>query len=536
MNACQTSTENKQFNYPPTLSTVSLEAKLFRDQRNLDESFNIVNAILENSKCNNSKKSAIIQAGEKITWEELGEHVHKAQNILLELKINPGDRVALVANDSILMATTLLSLMYRGCIVILINPLSNEKQIAQQIDISRVSSAFVPKEMKYLVVENSVEFFELETMRNSSISFDRQTHNFDHSPSTAPFSLAFGVFTSGSTGSPKLALHRHQDFIVALTRYAHQVLDLQQTDTVFCVSRLSFAFGLQNMFITLLQGATYILSPPIISTEHVFKSLLVHKPTVMLAVPRVYELLLNSDECSSSLVTSLRLCASAGEMLPRAIASQWETDYKIRILDSIGSTEVLSTYISNVPNSDRSGSTGKLLPGFEAKLINKSGNPCQLDEAGVLWIRGASIISNYDSDDVGKELFKDGWFCSNDVFRQDRDGYFYFIGRNNEMMKINGLWVSPIEIEDTLKTLCDVADVAIIPLEKGTGTTKIQAFVVPTDDTRRPKIKHLKQYCKQHLGDWKYPHSVNFVDQLPKTVTGKLARFKLKESSKQLIQ
>ncbi len=507
----------------------SNEALLFKQQRNIPDYFNIVGEIFKRSKNTASSKPALFHEDETLTWGELSNRIYGYQRIYDQLDIQEGSRVALISLDSSHMALALLSLIFRGCTVILINPMLSDKEVHLQLASAAVDVALVEKELDTTHAKQTVRYISLTALDIIYAQLNKGMINFDYSYPSSAFSPAFGVFTSGSTGKPKLAIHCHLDFMVALTRYADQVLDVHKSDVIFCASRLSFAFGLQNMFLALLNGATYLLPPVAITRDSVVKAIEKAKATTMFAVPRVYNMLLDQHEANAQALSSLRLCISAGESLPLATEQAWKSSFDTEIISSLGSTEVFSTYISNIPNSNKSGATGKLVPGFQAKLISHSGSPSQIDEAGVLWIRGPSVITQYDDTQLERQLFSDGWFCTNDVFKQDIDGYYYFIGRNNEMIKINGLWVSPNEIEDTLKTVEAIADAAVVPFSHDNGSPGVKAFIIPQKGYEKPSESEIKEYCKSTMSSWKYPHFIEFVDELPRTVTGKLARHLLRD-------
>jgi acyl-coenzyme A synthetase/AMP-(fatty) acid ligase len=507
---------------------VSSEAKFFRQQKAIPMAFNIVDEILKRSQNTLLNKPALCFEDKTISWGELNDRFYGYQKVYEQLGIHEGSRVALVSLDSDEMALAIMTLMFCGCTVILINPMIGHDGIATQLESAQVDVALMDDRSAILPRSNTIRHISLSTLSGIYTGLDKRLINFDYKSNTSPFSPAFGVFTSGSTGKPKLVIHCHQDIMVALTRYADQVLDIRRNDVIFCASRLSFAFGLQNMFLALLNSATYLLPPEDIHATEVLKIIEQHKATMIFAVPRVYDMLLKESETAAKQLSSLRLCISAGEALPLLTYQTWQQNFGQEIISSLGSTEVFSTYISNIPGSKKLGAAGKLIPGFQAKLINDDGNPSQVDEPGVLWIRGPSVITQYDDKQLEKSLFSDGWFCTNDVFKQDIDGYYYFLARNNEMIKINGLWVSPNEIEETLKTLEIIKDAAVVPFSRDNGAPSVKAFIVLKEGVTTPNTSDIKDYCKSRMSSWKYPHFIEFIDELPRTVTGKLARHMLK--------
>lgn len=500
------------------------EAKFFRQQKSIPMAFNIVNEILCRSQNNVlTHKPALCANKEIITWGELTNRIYGYQNICEQLGIHKRSRVAIVALDSNEMALSILSLIFRGCTVILINPMVESEEISAQLTKAKID--IVLTDNKHINIP-TLRHIPLSTLSDMYSNLDKQLIKFVHLTHTSPFSPAFGIFTSGSTGKPKLVIHCHQDIMVSLTRYADQILDIRRNDVIFCASRLSFAFGLQNMFLALLNVATYILPPEDIQADKILSLIEQNKATVIFAVPRVYNMLLQKSQLVAQPLSSLRLCISAGESLPLSTYQLWQQRFGREIINSLGSSEVFSTYISNIVGSKKLGATGKLIPGFQAKLVNDVGDFSQVGEPGVLWIRGPSVISQYDDEHPNKPLFEKGWFCTNDVFKQDIDGYYFFLARNNEMIKINGLWVSPNEIEEKLKTFDDIEDIAVIPFSKNNDVHSIKAFIVLKEGVE-PDVDKIKAYCKSKMSSWKYPHFIEFIERLPRTVTGKLARHML---------
>lgn len=508
--------------------SVSNEAEFFRQQKAIPMAFNIVDEMISRSQSTSPNKPALCFENETVTWGELNNRLYGYQDVYDQLGIYKGSRVAVVSLDSNDMALAILTLLFRGCVVVLINPMIGNEGILSQLESGRVDVALTDDKNAVLSDSKAIRQISLSTLNGIYSGLDKRLINFDLKSDTSPFSPAFGVFTSGSTGKPKLVLHCHQDIMVSLTRYSDQVLDIRRNDVIFCASRLSFAFGLQNMFLTLLNSATYLLPPEDIHSGHVLDLIKQNKATIMFAVPRVYDMLLKESENAAESLSSLRLCISAGESLPLLTYQLWKQTFGLEVISSLGSTEVFSTYISNIPGSKKLGAAGKLIPGFQAKLINDAGYPSQIDEAGVLWIRGPSVITQYDDKQLEASLFSDGWFCTNDVFKQDIDGYYYFLARNNDMIKINGLWVSPNEIEETLKTYEGVKETAVVPFSRNNGAPSVKAFIVLKEGFESLNVTDIKEYCKTKMSAWKYPHFIEFIDELPRTVTGKLARHMLK--------
>lgn len=275
-------------------------------------------------------------------------------------------------------------------------------------------------------------------------------------------------------GIPKLIEHRHQDPIVAADRYAAHMLDLRTSDVLFSASRTTFAFGMQNLLIALLKGATAVIAPQKISAAVIADLIAQARPTVMFAVPTIYQYLLDDAALSARIAqNSLRLCIAAGERLPQAVATRWFQRHGIRLLDSLGSSEAFSTYLSNVADVEHNNATGKLVPGFDAVLRHEDGSPCRIGERGVMWLRGPSI--SVSARDRAGGMVDNGWYCTKDVFWRDADGYFYFCGRSDEMFKVAGQWVSPLDLEEVLLSHPAVREVAVTASGSDDATLRTKA-------------------------------------------------------------
>ncbi len=509
-------------------SMITPEAQLFVAQSGTGAEFNaagwFVQAIHEQD-----RRGVAIRAGEQsITYPELAHRIGTTAQILSEHGVKVGSRVAMMAADSIESAITMIAIMYAGGTAILINPLV---QAAESINMLEQAQAVM------LLADVDVAERMAETPWSQKMltlaALAQQAQALPYADCDAALvsahSHAFGVFTSGSTGHPKLALHAHMSIRVATDRYAAQVLDIKSSDVVFSASRLCFAFGLQNLFISLSHGATSILPPRVINTDALVQTINDNAPTILFAVPTIYQMILNRHVDAVPLVSrSLRACIAAGERLPEEIGRRWQEKFGLSILDSLGSSEVFSTYLSNIHGVHRPGTTGKLVPGFDAMLMDEADLLCKNGENGVLWIRGPSVISAYgNTPETPGDLFRNGWFCTKDVFRKDTEGYFYYLGRQSEMFKVAGQWISPTEIESVLLKHPRVLEAAVAATGDDASTTRPCAYIVAADGSLENLEDDIKQFCKRELESWKYPHFIHFVPSLPRTLTGKLRRFAL---------
>jgi benzoate-CoA ligase len=343
---------------------------------------------------------------------------------------------------------------------------------------------------------------------------------------------AFILYTSGSTGEPKGAVHRQSDIFYTNETYCREVLKLRESDRTFSSSRLPFAYGLGNAFtFPLLNGCTTVLCRDKPAAEIIARIFVKYKPTIFFGVPVVYRLLLDYHRNISSLdCSSLRLCVSAGEALPAQLGEEWEKTSGVTVLDGIGSTEMLHMWMSNHEGEVRYGSSGKLLNGYEARLLDAKGQATLRDDEGHLWVKGESAaLAYWNKPEVSARTFVDGWVGTGDLYRQDADGYWHHMGRSDDCFKSSGQWVSPVEVEGVLLRHKAVSRAAVVEDFDSDGLPCACAFVVTADSDQAALEQELRELARQTLPRFKQPRRYVFVNDLPYTATGKIQRFKLRE-------
>ena len=347
---------------------------------------------------------------------------------------------------------------------------------------------------------------------------------------TSPDDACFWLYSSGSTGKPKGTVHLQHDMLFCVETYGKQVLKIREDDICFSAAKLFFAYGLGNgMYFPLSAGATTVLMPERPTPESVYKTIALHQPTLFFGVPTLYGAMLAADEGK---VNGVRLCVSAGEALPADIFLRWKKRFSVDILDGIGSTEISHIYISNRQEDIRPGSTGKLVPGYEAKIVDDKLNEVPKGEIGTVWIKGDSIAACYwNKHEKTKQSMIGEWFNTDDKFFVDEEGFFYYVGRSNDMLKVGGIWVSPIEVEACLIGHPAVLECAVVPGRDEENLVKPCAYIVLNKEFSPSKDleKEIKDYIKKELAHYKFPRWIHFVDELPKTATGKVKRFELKQ-------
>ncbi|HXM17639.1 MAG TPA: benzoate-CoA ligase family protein [Candidatus Tumulicola sp.] len=351
---------------------------------------------------------------------------------------------------------------------------------------------------------------------------------------TSKDDAAFWLYSSGTTGFPKGTIHLHHDMVFCCEHFGKHVLGITERDRTFSVAKLFFAYGLGNaLYFPFGVGATTILYPGRFAPDVILELAARTKPTIFFAVPTAYAAMLDlSDGAKRFDLGSVRFGVSAGEALPADIFRRWKEAFGFDIIDGIGSTEAAHMFISNTPSDIRPGSSGKVVDGYAARIVDGEGKPVPAGETGRLQIAGDSVAAGYwNRHEKTKATFLGEWLDTGDTYRIDEDGYYWYAGRSDDMLKVGGQWVSPVEVENTLVAHEAVLEAAVIGVADEAGLTKPVAYVVlrrghtGSDDLGR----ELQAYVKERLAPYKYPRNVLFVEELPKTATGKIQRFKLRE-------
>jgi benzoate-CoA ligase family protein len=349
--------------------------------------------------------------------------------------------------------------------------------------------------------------------------------------------MAFWLYTSGTTGFPKAAVHSHRD-LLACRYYGEDVLGVNASDRVFATSKLFFAYALGNaLLIPLFFGAQTYLHPEWANPELVDEVLEQYAPTIFFSVPTFYARMLRAN-LDPERFRSVRYAVSAGERLPVEIYRAWRQRFGIEILDGMGATETIFLVLANRPGMSREGSSGMPVPGSEVRLLNQAGEEAGTGEQGVLQVKTPSASSRYwNRVEQSRRTFIGEWFRTGDVYSRDADGYFYHAGREDDLFKVAGMWVSPADVETALQAHPNVSDVGVVGTDEPGGLVKPFAFVVPTDPTADPQalVASVEQLAAQRLAPHQRPRKIFVLNELPRTETGKVQRFKLREQAHALM-
>lgn len=508
--------------------------------------------ILPNLEAGRGDKPYLICGEERLTYGELDARAHRMANALRELGIAPEQRVVLILPDTLDFPPCFWGILRAGAVAVPLNTLWGAGQYRQCLEDSRaraliVDAALWPqvepavaglRHLRHVVVAsgNVAGLPTCETLMESA-SAEPATE------AMSPDEPAFWLYTSGSTGAPKAAVHLHHDMLYPARHFAQELLGLDAGDVTFSASKLFFAYGLGNsLYFPLATGGTGVLMPERPTPEGLFAVLARHRPTVFYAVPTLYNALLELHErweageqeppAELPRLEHLRFAVSAGEPLPEEIYRRWRDRFGTEILDGIGTTEMLQTFISNAPGASRPGSTGRVVPGYDARLVDEAGRDVPEGEVGSLWAKGESASPFYwNRREKTRQTMIGEWLVTGDRFRRDGEGFYYYQGRSDDMLKVGGVFVSPVEVEAALLGHAAVSECAVVGHADGQGLVRAKAFVVPREG-HAPSgglAESLIAHASAQLPRFKTPRWIEFREELPKTATGKIQRFMLRQ-------
>jgi benzoate-CoA ligase len=480
-------------------------------------------------------KTAFIDDQGSITYAQLAERADRVVNLLKSLDIYRERRVAIAMSDCCDWPALFLGAIKAGIVPVALNTLLTSADYEYQLKDSRSRVLFVSDHLLKTfepILKNCPDLQHVISFSQLQSLLAKQEPKAPAAPTTSD-DMCFWLYSSGSTGAPKGTVHLHSHLILTAELYAKPVLGIKETDVAFSAAKLFFAYGLGNaLTFPMAVGATTILMAERPTPDAVFKRLVEKKPTIFYGVPTLYAAMLASPGFPAKGSLALRISTSAGEALPPNIGQRWVEMTGTEVLDGIGSTEMLHIFLSNAPGKVKWGTTGQAVPGYQLRLIDDAGNVItKPGELGELQISGpTSAIMYWNQREKTKNTFQGPWTRSGDKYTMDADGYYAYGGRNDDMLKVSGIYVSPAEVEAALVSHESVLEAAVVGHEDENKLVKPKAFVVlkPGVASDEKLIRMLQQHVKSKLAPHKYPRWIEFRADLPKTATGKIQRFKLR--------
>jgi benzoate-CoA ligase len=512
--------------------------------------FNFAQHLIERNTSRPAKIAYIDDQG-TLSYGELENRIRRVAAALLAQGVRREERVLLLMHDCSDWPTTFLGALYAGIVPVAVNTLLSADDYHFMLQHSRaqvaiVSQALLPTlqaamakgghEVKAVIVSRPDANLPDDLFPNRAVSLDALIS--EHAPlekaaNTSPDDPGFWLYSSGSTGRPKGTLHTHANPYWTAELYGTPLLGITEKDVCFSAAKLFFAYGLGNgLSFPLSVGATVVLMAERPTPDATFKRWTDpdHKPTVFFGAPTGFAGMLASPHLPAKQDVALRMCSSAGEALPAELGEKFTQHFGVEIVDGIGSTEMLHIYLSNQPGKVRYGTTGWPVPGYDIELRGDDGQPVPDGETGDLFINGPSAALLYwGNREKSRETFQGAWTKSGDKYIRNADGTYTYSGRSDDMLKVSGIYVSPFEVESTLVQHPAVLEAAVIGVNDSDGLTKTKAYVVLKAGQSATEAE-LKAFVKDRLAPYKYPRSIEFITELPKTATGKIQRFKLRDS------
>ncbi|PIF75974.1 benzoate-CoA ligase [Variovorax sp. 54] len=494
-----------------------------------------------------AERTAYIDDRGTLGYGQLEDRARRLAAALKAAGIRREERVLLLMLDGNDWPVSFLGCLCAGIVPVAVNTLLTPDDYAYMLDHSRaqavlVSGALLPTLQDAMARgghEVQTLFVSQPTgaLPEGAQEFEAALAAVEPLPAPAPTASddpGFWLYSSGSTGKPKGTVHTHANLWWTAELYGKPVLGLTEDDVCFSAAKMYFAYGLGNaLTFPLSVGATVVLMAERPTPDATFRRWTEHQPTVFFGAPTGFAGMLASPKLPARDAVALRMCSSAGEALPGEIAQRFKAHFGCEIIDGIGSTEMLHIFISNRPGDVRYGTTGKPVDGYEVELRGEDGRPVPDGEVGDLYICGpSSALMYWCNREKSRDTFQGGWTKSGDKYTRDADGYFTYAGRSDDMLKVSGIYVSPFEVEATLMQHPAVLEAAVIGKDDADGLTKTKAFVVLKDGAAVTEDE-LKAFVKERLAPYKYPRFLEFVSELPKTATGKIQRFRLREREKQ---
>lgn len=522
-----------------------IELRPWEEGFRLEERFNMVSLLLERHlEQGRGQRVAIYYGDERITYGQLGELTNRVGNALMGLGVEPEQRVILFLTDGPQFVATFLGTMKIGAVPVPINVLATPSDVAYFLNDSRAKALVVCQEFlpKFETIRSQCPFLRHVILTDGEpgghLSFEELVKGSSARLEVFPAhkdDASYWLYSSGTTGQPKGVIHLHHDLVYCVESWGRHVVRFTPDDITYCVPRLFFSYGLNMaLYLPFYYGAAVVLSPYRQEPALVLENLRRYRPTLFFSVPTSYGQILREieDNGAKADLSSVRHCVSAGEALPGPLYDRWLGRFGVEILDGLGSTEVGWVYISNIPGKVKKGSSGLLLPGYQARIVDKNGQELPPGEVGDLLVSSDSLAPGYwNKHDKNKETFMGSWMRTGDRYSRDEEGYFFYGGRGDDVLKVSGIWVSPLEVEQVLLEHEAVAECAVVGAQDEMGLCKPKAFVTLRSGFQpgNELVVTLQGFVKERLAPYKYPRWIEFVNELPKTATGKIQRYKLRQ-------
>jgi benzoate-CoA ligase family protein len=519
----------------------------------LPDRYNAATTYVDEHRAVRPDATAIRCQGATVTYGAYAASVDRAGNALRALGLEIEDRLVILCVDSPAFVYAFFGAIKIGAVPVPTNTLLVARDLTYILRDSRAKAVVVSAPLLQKVLDVRKDCPQLRHVLVTSsgsaplpgatpsgvISFEEAlaaaADELDPAD-TSPDDMCFWLYSSGTTGFPKGAVHLQHDMIYSAETLGRHVLRCTEEDRYFTVSPLFHAYGLGNgVFVPFRFGASVVYKPERATPDLVYGLVTSERPTVLYTAPTFYAALLAYPEENFRYdLSSLKFCVSAGEALPKPLFDRWKARFGTEIIDGIGSTEMLHIFICNTPGSARGGTSGTVVPGYRAKIVDDDGRELGPGDTGNLWVSGDSCCAFYwNKHEKSKATFRGEWTVTGDRYHLSEDGFFTYEGRSDDMLKVSGQWVSPAEVEAAVMAHPSVLECAVVGAKDKDELTKPRAFVIlrngqtPSDDLG----EELKRFVKDRIAPYKYPRWIEFVSELPKTATGKIQRYKLREEA-----